>query len=353
MLLLPFLLERIFFVSHVSEGPDFIMDGKKKRHQGATLPDSRLRPTPGFRFVFIVLWSVLLLGGLWSSASSVRAQSYPQRIISTSPSITEILFELGLGDRVVGVTNFCSYPQEACQLPRIGGLLNPNVEVWITLKSDLIIHQDDSHKLKANADNLRIRTLAVSLKSLDHIYTSIKTIGETMGVPANADRLIGKLQKGINDYQTRLAGIEKKSVLLLLGDVDEPGRELYAVGRKAFLGELLSLAGGENIMTDTLAEYPIISKEFIIHRSPEVIIEAGPKSKLTPEQQKRRMEEWSHYPTLRAVKNKNIKFIGANYILIPGPRLLKIVGHFARAVHPEIFTEPPLDVAAQKKDGGE
>ena len=200
---------------------------------------------------------------------------------------------------MVGVTNFCSYPEEACKLPRIGGLLNPNVEVWITLKSDLIIHQDDSHKLKANANNLRIRTLAVSLKSLDHIYTAIKVIGETMGVPANADRLIRKLQNGINGYKTRLAGIEKKSVLLLLGDVDEPGRELYAVGRKAFLGELLSLAGGENIMTDTLAEYPIISKEFIIHRSPEVIIEAGPKAKLSPAQKKRRMEEWSHYPTLR------------------------------------------------------
>ncbi len=324
------------------------MDGKKKRHQRATHPN--YRPTPGLRFAFIAFWSVLLLCGILSSASSVQAQSYPQRIISTSPSITEILFELGLGDRVVGVTNFCSYPEEACKLPRIGGLLNPNVEVWITLKSDLIIHQDDSHKLKANADNLRIRTLAVSLKSLDHIYASIKMIGETMGVPANANRLIQKLQKGINDYKTRLAGIEKKSVLLLLGDVDEPGRELYAVGRKAFLGELLSLAGGENIMTDTLAEYPIISKEFIIHRSPEVIIEAGPKSKLTPEQKERRMEEWSHYPTLRAVKNNNIKFIGANYILIPGPRLLKIVDHFARAVHPEIFTES-LDVAVQSKDG--
>lgn len=325
------------------------MDGKKNKSPRAIQADSPLRTIFSPTIPFRNLWSVLLFCGLLASANDVWAPSYPQRIISTSPSITEILFELGLGDRVVGVTNFCSFPEEACKLPRIGGLLNPNVEIWITLKSDLIIHQDDSHKLKANADNLRIRTLAVSLKSLEHIYAAIKIIGATMGVPVNADRLIQKLQSGINSFKTRLAGVKKKSVLLLLGDVDEPGRELYAVSKTTFLGELLRLAGGENIMTDTLAQYPIISKEFVIRQSPEVIIEAGPKSNLTSEQKKRRMKEWSRYPTLRAVKTKNIKFIGASYILIPGPRLLKIVDHFARAIHPEIFTEP-LDAAAPKKN---
>ena len=328
------------------------MDGIKNNPPGATDPHFAVRTIFFARFTFRSLWWALLFCGLLSPASGVWAETYPQRIISTSPSITEILFELELGGRVVGVTNFCSYPEEACKLPKVGGLLNPNVEIWITLKSDLIIHQDDSHKLKANADNLRIRTLAVSLKSLDHIYASIKTIGETMGVPGNAERLIQKLQSGINGFKTRLAGIEKKSVLLLLGDVDEPGRELYAVGNTTFLGELLRLAGGENIMTNTLAEYPIISKEFVIRQSPEVIIEAGPKSNLTPEQKQRRLKEWSRYPTLRAVKSKNITFIGASYILIPGPRLLKIVDHFAQAIHPEIFKEP-LDMSDHKENGSQ
>jgi len=275
---------------------------------------------------------------LWVEFAWAKPQ-YPQRIISMSPSITETLFALGVGDRVVGVTDFCSYPKEACALPKIGGLLNPSVEAWIRLKPDLIIHQDDSHKLRINAQNLGIHTLAVSMTSLKNIFDTIQTFGEVLGCKPAAHLLVQKLQTEIQRYQTRLKDVPKKTTLLLLGDGSNPGGALYAVGRSTFLGELLKLAGGDNILTDPTINYPKISKEFILRHSPEVIIEAGPNANMTPQEKAEKLKQWQRFPTLTAVKNKTIYFVGADYILIPGPRFLNILNHFARVIHPEAFKD--------------
>ncbi len=270
---------------------------------------------------------------------SRAAPQYPQRIISMSPSITETLFALGVGHRVVGVTDFCSYPKEACALPKIGGLLNPSVETWITLRPDLIIHQDDSHKLRINAQNLGIRTLAVSMTRLQNIFETIHTLGKVLGCESAAQALTQKLQSRIQRHRARLRNVPEKKTLLLLGDGSDPGAALYAVGRSTFLGELLELAGGTNIMTDPKLNYPKISKEFILRHSPEVIIEAGPDANLSPDEKKKKLEQWQRFPTLTAVKNEDIYFIGADYILIPGPRFLNILDHFARVLHPEVFKD--------------
>ena len=262
---------------------------------------------------------------------------YPQRIISMSPSITETLFALGIGDRVVGVTDFCSYPKEACALPKVGGLLNPSIETWIRLKPDLIIHQDDSHKLRINAKNLGIQTLAISMTRLQNIFETIKTFGEVLGCQTASFALVQKLQSSIQLQKTRLQGFPKKTTLLLLGEGSDPGGALYAVGRSTFLGELMELAGGENILTDSSINYPKISKEFILRHSPDIIIEAGPDANVSPEEKEKKLKQWQRFPTLTAVKNKTIYFVGADYILIPGPRFLNILDQFARVIHPEAF----------------
>ena len=222
---------------------------------------------------------------------------YPQRIISMSPSITETLFALGVGDRVVGVTDFCTYPKEACALPKIGGLLNPSVEAWIRLKPDLIIHQDDSHKLRVNAQNLGIPTLAISMTRLQNIYETIATFGEVLGAEAAAHSLVEKLQSEVEKKKTLLQGIQKKSVLLLLNEGGDPNGALYGVGRSTFLGELIEMAGGNNILTDPSINYPKISKEYILRYSPDVIIQAGPHSNYTPQEKVEKLKQWERFPT--------------------------------------------------------
>ena len=286
-------------------------------------------------FIFVIsFFSITSL--VWADNTNVSSAS---RIISTSPSITETLFELGLKDRVIAVTDFCKYPEEACRLPSIGGMLNPNMETLVSLTPDLIIHQSGNQRLRNNANSVGIKTLEVRMGNLEEIFDSIKKLGVALNCQEQADKLALHLTSGIAFYQERLKGFQKKEVLLLLGDSSDPSRDLYAAGPGTFLNELLNLSGGKNIIRDSPAPYPKLSKEHIIEKSPEIIIEAGPKSNLSQREIDIRIQEWNRFPTIEAVKMKQIYFIGADYILIPGPRLLKIIERFSKAIHPNLFAD--------------
>ena len=262
----------------------------------------------------------------------------PHRIISTSPAITEILFAIGAGDRVVGVTDYCNFPKKACLLPSIGGPLNPSTEKWIALKPDLIILQDDSVVLNKHAKVFKIPTLEVSVNNLENILISIQVIADAMQAPKAGKQLVDKIKIQIDNYRTSIKKAKPRHVLMLLSDTNDPSRDLYAVGRNTFLNELLSIAGGENILPDTMATYPKISKEFIIAKSPEIIIEIGPTANLSNEGILNRKKAWTIYPTISAVKNDRLSVVGADYILIPGPRLVKILDILTRNIHPKLFS---------------
>jgi len=286
-----------------------------------------------------VLLAVLLFfffsaPSLWAENTGIKSAN---RIISTSPSITETLFALGLKDRVIAVTDFCKYPKVACQLPSIGGMLNPSMETVVSLTPDLIIHQSGNQRLSNNAKSVGIRTLAVDMGNLREIFETIEKLGSALKCQEQANKLTLHLNEGIAFYQERLKGLPQKEVLLLLGDSSDPARDLYAAGPGTFLNELLNLSGGKNIVRDSPARYPKLSKEYIIDKSPEIIIEAGPKSDLSQNEIDLRIQEWNRFPTIKAVQNEQIHFIGADYILIPGPRLLKIIERFSKAIHPELF----------------
>jgi len=280
-----------------------------------------------FHLIVLCLWLVIF--------QEVHAAS--QRVISTSPAITEILFAIGAGDRVVGVTDFCNYPEQACRLPSIGGPLNPSTETWITLKPDLIIIQEDSEVIQKNAKIFEIPSLTVSVNNLNNILNSIQIIADSLHMPQAGHQLAIKIKTKIEDYRTHLKKIKPRQVLMLLSDTNDPSRDLYAVGRDTFLNELLTIAGGENVLPDTMARYPKVSKEYIIAKSPEIIIEVGPKSNLSKEETLARKKTWGKFSTLRAVKDDKLYFISADYILIPGPRLLNILDDFTRTIHPELF----------------
>ena len=292
----------------------------------------------------VILFFFLAASSLWAGNKGNKSAI---RIISTSPSITETLFALGLKDRVIAVTDFCKFPKVACQLPSIGGMLNPSIETVVSLTPDLIIHQSGNQRLKNNAKSVGIKTLAVDMGNLSEIFTTIKKLGTTLDCREQADKLTLQLNEGIAFYQERLKGLPKKEVLLLLGDSSDPARDLYAAGADTFLSELLNLSGGNNIIIDSPARYPKLSKEYIIEKSPEIIIEAGPKSNLSQNEIDLRIQEWKRFPTIKAVQNEQIHFISADYILIPGPRLLKIIDRFSKAIHPELFGSPSKKTSFQ------
>jgi iron complex transport system substrate-binding protein len=330
----PFSLERGFPVKFSDQ---FIAQNKIARFSGKMFflnffLRAFLRP-------FCILFLISVLAPPSHGWADTADGSPPQRIVSLSPGITEILFAIGAGDRVVGVTDFCNYPEKAKSLPKVGGLLNPSYETLITLKPDLIIHQPNKHKIKNFVEKLDIRNLPISMLSFDEIFSSIKDIGIATHNEVGAEELIQSMREKIDFYRKRLADVSRKSVLLILGISNDTMREIYGVGPKTFLGEMLALAGGNNILTGSQAQYPKVSKEFIIHESPEIIIEIGKKEILTEESSVKRLQDWQKFSTIRAVKNNNIHIIGADYILIPGPRLVNILPHFIKAIHPEILSD--------------
>ena len=290
-----------------------------------------------------------LISGLFQSleASSIF-EHQPQRIISTSPSITEILFELGLQDRIVAVTDFCIYPEEACHLPSIGGVLNPDIETIVSLTPDLIILQSDSAKVKKNIKSLGIPTISIKVRTISDIFESINRLGKELNCKEAAKKLLLLLKEKINAFKQKLEGQLPKKVLLLLGDSSDPARDLYAVGPGTFLNELLVLSGGKNILNNSKAQYPKLSKEFIIEQSPEIIIEAGPKSDLPQKEIDYRVGQWNRFPTIRAGRDKRIYFIGADYILIPGPRLVKILKNFVQVIHPDLSNSQTEKISFQE-----
>jgi len=284
--------------------------------------------------VLIYCLFFLTSGSLQSLEASSFFEHQPQRIISTSPSITEMLFELGLQDRIVAVTDFCIYPQEACLLPSIGGVLNPDIEKIVSLAPDLIILQSDSITVEKNIKSLGIPTFSIKVRTISDIFESVNRLGKELNCQEAAEKLLLLLKYKINAFKQKLVGRSPKKVLLLLGDSSDPAHDLYAVGPGTFLNELLVLSGGENILKNSKAQYPKLSKEYIIEQSPEIIIEAGPKSNLSQKEIDYKVEQWNRFPTIQAVRDKRIYFIGADYILIPGPRLVKILENFAQVIHP-------------------
>ena len=296
-----------------------------------------------YRFINTsIIQAILFLTVLFASSSTLWAENtkvnIANRIISTSPAITETLFELGLRDRVIAVSDFCQYPEEACKLPSIGGMLNPNMEKVVFLTPDLIIHQPGNQRLRNNAKSVGIKMLELRMGNLEEIFESIKKLGVVLNCQEQANKLTLQLTKGIDFYQERLKDLPRKEVLLLLGDSSDPARDLYAAGPGTFLNELLNLSGGKNIIGISPSRYPKLSKEYIIEKSPEIIIEASPKSNLSQQEIDIRIKEWNRFPTIEAVKKRQIYFIGADYILIPGPRLIKIIEQFSKAIHPNLFT---------------
>ncbi len=277
-----------------------------------------------------ILFAALFFLLNWNSVTFAKTA---QRVISFSPSITEVLFAIGAGNQVAAVTDFCTYPEEALKKPKIGGMLNSSAESIIALKPDMMIFQPGKSNVKQFAKNLNVDYIEASFQDLNSIYQSIQDIGNVVGKTKEAQQLIANIKSKLANYQERLKSMKPKSTLLILGDSRDPLRDLYAVGKKTFLDELLTLSGGENVLDKTLSQYPKVSREFIISRSPEVIIIAGPNSNVTGKEFSSNLNAWRVLGSVRAVQNKNIHIVSEDYILIPGPRLVNIVDKFYQAIH--------------------
>jgi iron complex transport system substrate-binding protein len=262
----------------------------------------------------------------------------PQRIISTSPSITEMLYALGLGNRVVGVTTFCHYPPEVEKKPKIGNYLSPSLEVIVGLRPDLVVAEESGVRHPEKLASLKLNVLDIDDSSLAGIYASIRKIGKAAGVDGRAEALCANMRASLEAIRRKTAPLPRRRILFLVGRT--PGRieDLIAVGRGSFLNELMELAGGRNVFVDSPAGYAKIGLEELIARNPEVVVDMGEMSQtagVTAAQKRAVVALWNRYPNLAAVRERRVFAVASDIFVVPGPRVVEAAREFARMLHPE------------------
>lgn len=255
---------------------------------------------------------------------NIKVRENPQRIVSLAPSITETLFALGLGDRIVGVTSYCDYPPEAAQKEKVGDTLKPSIEKIVALKPDLVIASTSSQleQFVRDLDKVGIPVYVSNPRDVAGVLASIETIGEITGAHDRARDLIASLRARISAIESGLAEVkERPKVLFILGV--EP---LITVGGKSFIDELISRAGGESISSDVEAEYPQYSLESAVARRPEIIFLQTGESKLP--------ERLSQTP---AARDNRVFQLDDNLLMRPGPRIVDGLEQMAARIQPEAF----------------
>lgn len=272
---------------------------------------------------------------LWTAfalAAPGFAGTAPRRIVSTAPSLTETLYALGAGDRVVGVTTWCRYPEEARLKPKIGGYGNASLEAIVALRPDLVVLADGRKDLAERLARFEIPTLAVSLESLRSIEDAIGRIASRLGVPARGAALVAGIEARRAAVSRLVAGRPRPRTLLLLGHSPDDVGSLFAVGPASFLGEMLEAAGGDNVLGDVRVPYPKVSVEEVIARDPDVILEVvSPPADV--DAQGRALRLWSAYPSLRAVRTGAVRVVVDDTIVQPGPRVGEKIEILAGALH--------------------
>lgn len=281
-----------------------------------------------------VIFSTLLREQISLFESADEPAGLPQRVISTSPAITEVLFALGAGERVVGVTDYCNYPPEAKNIERIGGTMNPSLEKLMSLEPDLVILGNLSERDHADYATVGLPVLVVREYTMPEIKNMIRSIGDTLGVVSTADSIVVSIESAMAASEKAVSDSIRKSVMLVIGRTPGALSDIYVVGSGVFLNDLVEAAGGRNVFSDLHRPYARVSTEEILVRRPDVIIEAAHNIELTPEKVGEMRKVWSPLGMVPAVVNREIHFINDDFLLIPGPRMVLSLKRFQQLIYP-------------------
>jgi iron complex transport system substrate-binding protein len=287
---------------------------------------------PIIAFVCAITFIVALCHRSISIPNSIDSLNKPVRIVSLAPNITEILFALGLGDRVIAVSDDSDYPEQVKKIKKIGAFFKPSTEVVIACEPDLVITLWFLEQ-KAVADSLRrldYNVLTLELQKLDQLNPAIEKIGQAARAEISSEKLIEKINTQLQQIKNKYRTSIKPKVLWVVQN--EPVR---VAGKKTFINELIELAGGQNAIEPTLMQYPQIGTENLLTCGAEVIIHSAmSKDNITNEQQAVK-RFWEKYPELPAVKNKRIYVVDPDTTLRLGPRLPQGIDFVARLLHPD------------------
>lgn len=256
----------------------------------------------------------------------------PQRIVSLAPSLTETVFALGLGERLVGVSVYCDYPPEAQQIDRVGNFITPNVEAIVAKRPDVIlaVPSPGNRSPVESIGRLGFNVVVVDPQTLDGIKTSLIDIGTALGREARARQLVAEIVAHVAAVRAKVEGAERRKVLMVVGQ-----NPLIVAGSATVQDELISLAGGINLGAVAGNGWPHVSIEYALGAAPEVIIDSTMGPEVGVDSDAKRF--WSKFPTIPAVKTGRVSGYKAYEVLRPGPRIAEALETIARFIHPERF----------------
>lgn len=237
------------------------------------------------------------------------------------PSITEMLFALGLEDQIVGVTTNCNYPPEAQEKEKVGGFFL-NLEKVVSLKPDLIVMLEDAQRRDIQKfKDFGLPVYTVNPKTVIEVMGTLVELGELTGTEIKAEEIISEMKQGILSVEAKIKDLPPK-VLVIVGY-----KPLIVVGGGNFIDDVLRYAGAKNITGQAKAAYPQYSFENLLDESPDYII--------IPEGvvESWEIEEDSRWQSLEAVKNGRILFIDADILSRPGPRVVEAIEKIAGFIH--------------------
>jgi len=305
------------------------------------------------RLLSLILMGILMLSGLGGLSEVLAANEFPlavtddlgrnvtissepQSIISLTPSNTEILFALELGDRVMAVSEYCNYPLEAQNKIKIGGFSTINIEKVVSLKPDLVLATGGVQEaVVEELERLGLTVIALNAKSIEEVFENIRLVGKAAGQLEAARELTTKLEqrtKAVTDKAKDLPDSQRPRVFYEIQY--EP---LMTAGPGTFIDDLIHLVGGVNIASDAAAKYPVYNLETLIERNPEVIIISFWHGSIAASVEA--VKSRKRWQIIDAVKNNRVYGINADLVSRPGPRIVDGIEEMARFIHPDLFRE--------------
>lgn len=275
--------------------------------------------------------SITLLGALWLAVLP-HAQAPARRIVTLIPALTEMLFAIGAGPQVVAVSSYDEDPPEVRALPRVGALLDPDVERILSLRPDLVLVYGSQTDLMAQLARAAVPVFEYRHGGLSTVTSTIRALGQATGRVDAATTLAAQIDRRLTALRARTTARQKPRTLLVFGRERGSLRHVYASGGRGFLHDMLEAAGGVNVFADVPLEAVQASTEMLLTRRPDVILELRASDTFTTAQLNAERQVWAALASVPAVRRGRIEILTGRHLVVPGPRVADAAEAFARAL---------------------
>jgi len=247
-----------------------------------------------------------------------------ERIIALSPSINEIIYALGGGDKIVGNTKYCDFPSEAQKKPKVGGYFSPNLEKIVSLKPDIVIMLENTKTLSTKLHKLGIKTKILKLTKLEEIQKSISSIGTILNKEKEATVILNNINKELQEIQNI---VKDKKILVVIHATKSLNKKIFVAGQNLYFDDIINLSGNTNALQSTRKGQPVLNLENVIAANPDIVILLSPRRIERGLSRDELIDVWLNLP-INAAKNKNIFVADKPYSAIASDRLLYFIQDF-------------------------